>query len=142
MSAFPNMSGLAHHPLNGSVNQPCDSDMGSMTTCPSFFDSIPPERVGLSGEYDHDGLSKRVLQAFQTHVDAEELQQLTVSQRGAVVVLMGKVRTRSLLERLSQIAADAYGAAEVETYGVRMAEPEMQSEYSYSVFRPSVVVSM
>jgi len=120
--ACPDMFCLTRHFVNGPVNESYSTGFSSVATRSSFFASIPPERVGLAGDYDHNGLAKRVLQAFNTHVDARELQQLTVSQRGAVVVLVGKVRTRLLLEQLSQLAHDTYGAIEVETHGVRIVE--------------------
>jgi hypothetical protein len=130
---------LTRHPVNSPISESSSSGAGAIATRPSFFSSIPPERVGLCGEYDHNGLTKRVLQTFQTHIDTKELQQLTISQRGAVVVLVGKVRTRSLLERLSQLAYATYGAIEVETHGVRIVEPSIdgQSGHSFSVFSSS-----
>lgn len=83
----------------------------------SFITTIPPERVGLNGEYDHSGLAKRVLQAFQ--VLSEDLDGLRVSQRGKVVILMGSLRSTELLNQLVSIALKVEGAIEVETHGIR-----------------------
>jgi hypothetical protein len=88
----------------------------------SFFATIPPERVGLNGEYDHHGLAKRVLDAFQQQYGSDELRSLKVKQRGAVVVLVGKVRTQALLIRLAQTALSMTGAVAVETHGVTVQE--------------------
>lgn len=99
-----------------------------------FFASIPPERVGIGGDYDHNGLAKRVVLALQEKLDANDLHGLSVSQRGAVVVLMGTVRSRSLLERVVRIARDVYGAADIESVGVRVpdaASYESQREFSF-----------
>jgi hypothetical protein len=43
------------------------------STFNSLFSTIPPERVGLSGEYDYSGLAKRVAAAFRQQIEAAEL---------------------------------------------------------------------
>lgn len=83
-----------------------------------LFNTIPPERVGLSGEYDHNGLAKRVLLAFRQTFVPEEIESIRVSQRGAVVVLMGRILNQRLLVRLVTVAMDVQGAADVEVNGV------------------------
>ncbi|NJR58997.1 MAG: hypothetical protein HC769_09150 [Cyanobacteria bacterium CRU_2_1] len=60
------------------------------STFTSLFKTIPPERVGLCGEYDHKGLAKRVSLAFSQNFRHSDIRDLRVNQRGAVVVLMGK----------------------------------------------------
>jgi len=87
----------------------------------SLFQTIPPERIGLNGEYDHSGLAKRVQQAFQQAFDSEQLQALSVSQRGRVVVLKGQVSC-SLLKQLVEVASKIHGATDVETYAVNSIE--------------------
>ncbi|HEY9750081.1 MAG TPA: BON domain-containing protein [Allocoleopsis sp.] len=82
-----------------------------------LFQSIPPERIGLHGEYDHSGLAKRVQLAFQQTFAPEHIQFLSVSQRGRVVVLRGRV-ARQLLKQLVEVAAKIHGATDVETYAV------------------------
>jgi hypothetical protein len=94
-----------------------------------FFTSIPPERMGLNGDYDHNGLAKRVSLVLSDQFSSSDLQDLHVAQRGAVVVLTGKLETRSLLERITQVAQAVHGAAEVETLGVRILDPV--ADYSY-----------
>jgi len=56
----------------------------------SVFRSIPPERVGLQGEYDYNGLAKRVSLSIQQQFDESATQFVRVLQRGAVVVLESK----------------------------------------------------
>lgn len=85
----------------------------------SLLNTIPPERVGLNGEYDHSGLAKRVSQAFQAHFPIQDLEGLRVNQRGKVVILMGNVRSSDLLNQLTTIALDVEGAIDVETTGIR-----------------------
>ncbi len=89
----------------------------------SLFRTIPPERVGLNGEYDHDGLAKRVRVAFQQNFQAEELENLRISQRGAVVVLLGKVTSQRFLIKLVNVAMNVSGAVDVEVNGICVAEP-------------------
>ncbi len=86
----------------------------------SLFAGIPAERIGLNGEYDHNGLAKRVNQAFCAQIDDRDLTSLRVMQRGKVVLLMGTVPSRSLLTQLVQIARQVEGAADVEINGVRV----------------------
>lgn len=84
----------------------------------SFFQTIPPERVGLNGEYDHNGLAKRVEQRFRERFARSELKGLGVTQRGRVVVLAGEIPDLALLDPLVRAALEVVGASHVETYGV------------------------
>jgi hypothetical protein len=86
----------------------------------SLFSTIPPERVGVDGEYDHSGLAKRVALAFQNQLPASEINSLRVAQRGRVVLLIGDVSSRQTLVHLVDIALGIEGAADVETHGLRV----------------------
>ncbi len=86
----------------------------------SILQSIPPERVGLSGEYDHSGLAKRVMLAFQEHIDAVEVARIQVIQRGRVVILVGMVTSQLVLNHLITIALSVNGADTVEAQGVEV----------------------
>jgi hypothetical protein len=86
----------------------------------SLFRTIPPERVGLHGEYDHSGLAKRVMLAFRESLPLGELSELRVSQRGRVVILMGRVSNYQTLYQLTNLALDVEGATDVETFGIRV----------------------
>lgn len=86
----------------------------------ALFQTIPPERIGLHGEYDHCGLAKRVRLLLEQEFAAEDIRNLTVLQRGRVVVFMGSVANRRLLNRLIQAALQVYGSADVESYGVTL----------------------
>lgn len=108
-----------------SVNRP----FGAVT--PDFFINgfrggfreSPPERIGIQGEYDYNGLAKRVMQCFRQAV-GDEVSQLKVRQRGCVVILTGTVSSRRLLNRLVNLATDVEGAVLVELYRVTLTEEE------------------
>lgn len=98
--------------------QVVDSQAGKL----HFFRSIPPERVGLNGEYDHSGLAKRVLQELRQRFQAKHLEQLRVTQRGTVVVLSGRIGDRQILEQIATAALGVMGALTVETHGVQLVD--------------------
>lgn len=102
------------------LSESCDSQFFCETMTSSLLSKIPPERVGLTGEYDHSGLAKRVLQAFQAEFSSEELDGVRVTQRGKIVVLLGSVADDHMLARLVWIALRAEGAIGVETTGIRL----------------------
>ena len=94
--------------------------MGQSTFTP-LFNSIPPERIGLCGEYDHKGLAKRVSVALSQNFEPDEIKKLRVSQRGAVVLLIGEITNQRTLVKLVNVAMGVEGAAEVEVNGVSVA---------------------
>lgn len=103
------------------VDSPLKDSTASTGILPApLFTGIPPERIGLNGEYDHSGLAKRVIEAFQAQIDDRHLANLRVLQRGKVVLLLGAVSNRSILTQLVQIAGEVEGAADVEINGVRI----------------------
>lgn len=87
-----------------------------------LFKSIPPERVGLYGEYDYYGLVKRVLLAFRQKFERNQIQHLQVTQRGAVVVVVGRIPSQLLLVKLVNVAMKVDGARDVEINGVSVAD--------------------
>lgn len=88
------------------------------------FRTSPPERIGLAGEYDYNGLAKRVMHCFRQQV-GDEVSQLKVRQRGCVVILTGVIPSRRLLTRLVTLATKVEGAALVELYRVTFTEDEV-----------------
>ncbi|MBD2465294.1 hypothetical protein H6G89_30245 [Oscillatoria sp. FACHB-1407] len=111
---------------------------------PTFiFTTIPPERVGLRGEYDYNGLAKRVRLALEHQFAPEQIENLQIGQRGAVVLLKGEVHNRHLLNELVTVAIKIDGAVGVEVNGVSIYEApqsytwqqdsdlEMFSSYAY-----------
>ena len=85
-----------------------------------WFSTIPPERVGLHGEFDYYGLSKRVSRCLSTNVDSG-LKRLKVRQRGRVVVLSGQLGSPYQLREVVDLAMSVDGVDEVETDGVAVA---------------------
>ncbi|MFE4107855.1 BON domain-containing protein [Almyronema epifaneia] len=83
----------------------------------SWYRAIPPERVGLRGEYDHQGLAKRVQQHFRRRFKAE-VAGISVRQRGRVVILRGQVASEALIDQLVRTAMQIEGADAVELHGV------------------------
>ncbi len=78
-------------------------------------DTIPPERVGLNGEYDQSGLAKRVAKAFDDDASVTDIETLWVAQTGGTVVLKGKVPSQDMLNKFVAIAESVNGATSVDT---------------------------
>ena len=76
---------------------------------------IPPERMGLNGEYDQSGLAKRVAQAFDANPDVADIETVYVAQLGTTVVLKGTVPDQEIVSKLVTIAKGVKGATGVET---------------------------
>lgn len=81
---------------------------------PSAEQSIPPERVGLSGEYDQSGLAKRVALAFDNDPDIDDVDTLYVAQTGSTVVLKGTAPSQQILNKMIATAQTVDGATSVD----------------------------
>lgn len=92
--------------------RPCDMSI--------LMQTIPPERIGVRGEYDHYGLAKRVWLNCCEAVGADAIAHLTVKQRGSVVILHGRIQSQSLLEQLICLAMQVEGTTNVEVRGVQV----------------------
>ncbi|HAG82407.1 MAG TPA: phospholipid-binding protein [Cyanobacteria bacterium UBA12227] len=77
--------------------------------------TIPPERVGLNGEYDQSGLAKRVALAFDEDPELDDINTLYVAQTSGTVVLKGKVPNKAILDKMVRVAKGVSGATGVET---------------------------
>jgi osmotically-inducible protein OsmY len=86
---------------------PSDSEAGG--------EAIPPERLGLNGEYDQSGLAKRVSLAFDEDGRFDDLDRLWVAQLGTTVVLKGEAPTQDILDELVEVAKGVSGATDVQT---------------------------
>ncbi|MDY6782768.1 MAG: BON domain-containing protein [Cyanobacteriota bacterium] len=82
--------------------------------------TIPPERVGLDGEYDESGLAKRVALAFDNDPGLDDIETLWVAQTGGTVVLKGTVPDRDILNTMVAVARDVSGATSVDTQQVEV----------------------
>lgn len=81
---------------------------------------IPPERVGLNGEYDQSGLAKRVAQAFDQDPNLAQVETVWVAQLTGTVVLKGTVPDQATLDQLVAIASGISGATSVDTAQVKV----------------------
>jgi hypothetical protein len=91
-------------------------DVSSASPTMSFLYTIPPERIGLDGEYDHAGLSKRVQVAVHQQLGEAIVAGLKISQRGCVVICTGKSLTHQLARQLRELILQVEGCAFVEIY--------------------------
>ncbi len=83
-------------------------------------EQIPPERVGLNGEYDQSGLAKRVALAFDEDSQLDDIDTLWVAQTGGTVVLKGKVPSQDILSKMVEVANGVNGATSVDTNQVEV----------------------
>lgn len=81
---------------------------------------IPPERMGLHGEYDQSGLAKRVAAAFDNDSHVADVDTVFVAQHGTTVVLKGRVPSQEILDKLVAIARNVNGATAVETDEIKI----------------------
>lgn len=103
------------------AHRPFGAASGSAGSSRKGFSASPPERIGVQGEYDYNGLAKRVAQCFMQCVQ-EDISQLKVRQRGCVVILTGTVPNRTLLNQLVNLATSVEGTALVEIYRMKFTE--------------------
>lgn len=87
--------------------------------------AIPPERVGLNGEYDYYGLVKRIKTSFHNQVGRDAVKQITIKQRGSAVILSGQIDTLDLLDQLVDLALHTEGATHVEVHDVQVNDLEL-----------------
>jgi len=81
----------------------------------SSTQSIPPERVGLDGQYDESGLAKRVAAAFDDDPSLDDIETVYVAQTGGTVVLKGKAPSQQVLSKMATVAKGVRGASAVDT---------------------------
>jgi osmotically-inducible protein OsmY len=97
-------------PANAQVNPPVAEASTEAGT-----ESVPPERVGLSGEYDQSGLAKRVALAFDQDANLADEERLWVAQTGSTVVLKGEVTDQATLDQMVSVAQGVSGCTNVDT---------------------------
>ncbi len=82
--------------------------------------AIPPERIGIDGEYDHAGLSKRVRLVLSEQLTNSVEKTFLISQRGRVVVVIGPWVTDEMAQRIITLSLQVEGATSVELNGVHL----------------------
>lgn len=73
---------------------------------------IPPEKVGLDGQFDESGLAKRVAKALDD-ANISDSVGLWVAQTGSTVVLKYNPDAEGVLEQAKQVAKGVAGATAV-----------------------------
>lgn len=73
-----------------------------------------PEYRGLTGEYDPQGLAKRVAQAFDRHPTMRHVDTLCILQQGNQISLLGKIADDQLLQQVIELAKQVEGTATVD----------------------------
>ena len=82
--------------------------------------TIPPERIGLNGEYDQSGLAKRIALAFDQDPDLDDIDTLWVAQTGSTVVLKGQVPSQDVLNKMVSVAHAVNGSTDIDTTEVNI----------------------
>ncbi len=103
-------------PENAEVNpEPQATTQDTSTSVDTDTESIPPERMGLNGEYDQSGLAKRVALAFDEDPQLDDVDTLYVAQTGSTVVLKGEVPSQDILDQMISVAQGVSGATDVSS---------------------------
>jgi hypothetical protein len=74
----------------------------------------PPEYMELEGEYDPNGLVKRVALAFDRDASLKHLENIEIAQDGSRVILKGIVPDAATLRHMTELAAMVDGAKSVD----------------------------
>ncbi len=115
MSWLKRLFGL-EKPQNAQVNPTAQAvPQQASSAASTATQSIPPERVGLNGEYDQSGLAKRVALAFDQDQQLDDVDTLWVAQTSSTVVLKGKVPSQEILNKMVSVAQSVQGATNVDT---------------------------
>lgn len=99
-------------PQNAQVNPTSQVQQAATSTATQ---SIPPERLGLNGEYDQSGLAKRVALAFDQDAQLKNVDSLWVAQTAGTIVLKGKVPSQEILNKMMSVARNVHGTTSVDT---------------------------
>ena len=97
------------------MEKPANAEVNPVATAtdPETGGEIAPERLGVNGEYDQSGLSKRVALAFDEDASVTDVETLWVAQTGGSVVLKGSVPSQEILDRMVELASGVSGATDV-----------------------------
>ncbi|HEY9747756.1 MAG TPA: phospholipid-binding protein [Allocoleopsis sp.] len=74
-----------------------------------------PEHMGLEGEYDPEGLAKRVAIAFDRDPQISEIESLEINQNGGTIIFKGFVPSSEVLQYMAAVAAKVDGTKAVDT---------------------------
>jgi hypothetical protein len=98
--------------------------------------TIPPERLGLQGEYDHYGLAKRIQARFKQRLGRLAAADIAIKQRGGAIILSGRIANCTLLEELITLALQTEGTTQVEVFDVQVSDlPTVQPSVQSPAFQ-------
>jgi hypothetical protein len=100
--------------LRGSVPHHAENAVIGLAAANCLLSGIPPERVGLDGEYDHSGLAKRVDRGLRQALGDATVDQLEIAQRGKVVIFGGHSLDPRLVRQITRLTLEIEGADFVE----------------------------
>ncbi|MEL6493721.1 MAG: response regulator [Cyanobacteria bacterium J06623_7] len=109
------------HNLNSSLQS--ETQELKTTTKNLKLSVIPPERVGLGGEFSLSGIAERVAKAYRQDPELGKISTLYVAQEDDAIVLFGTVPNETLLRRMENIAKEVEGVDKVY-----MSQVAIQSE--------------
>lgn len=81
---------------------------------------VLPEHMGLQGEFDEQGLSKRVAQAFDQTPELRSIETVEITQHGGTVALVGTVSNMGILEEMVRVASAVDGTRAVDCKQLRV----------------------
>jgi hypothetical protein len=100
--------------LRGSGPRRAGNAVIGLAAANCLLSAIPPERVGLDGEYDHSGLAKRVDRDLRQALGDTTVDQLEIAQRGKVVIFCGQSLDARLVRQITRLTLEIEGADFVE----------------------------
>ena len=83
---------------------------------------IPAAYLGLEGEYDRYGLVKRVASALDDQKPLDDLDTLTLAQKGSSIAIWGQVPDQPTLEFLVEAVSKVDGTQAVDVSGVEVSQ--------------------
>lgn len=107
----PVMASYAAHTNSRAIDTATRSSKGYRSTGLAAW---PAEYTGLNGEFDPQGLAKRVAQAFDRHPIVRDIQTLCLLQQGNQISLLGKVADAMQLRQVVNLADQIDGVESVD----------------------------
>lgn len=83
-----------------------------------------PEYMGFEGEYDPNGLAKRVAAAFDRDPNIKHIDTLGIAQDGSTIILTGSIPNQSILSHVEAVAAKVDGTKAVDLRQVEIKAQE------------------
>ncbi|WP_052288590.1 hypothetical protein [Leptolyngbya iicbica] len=82
---------------------------------------VPPDCMGVEGEYDPFGLAKRVAKALDEQPQTADINTLTLRQKGNTIVYVGQVSNQQALDAVVATTQQVDGTHAVATDQVNVA---------------------